>query len=86
MKMMTTMMMIPKWQWKNNGNNKETDLELIPKMMDIVSDTDNVTAGIADMFMDDAPATQLLDNVEAAIKNVVDTEWHFIKLQKVLCT
>jgi len=39
----------------------------------MVSDKNNVTGAIVDMFLDDAPATQLPGTVEAAVKNVVDT-------------
>ena len=39
----------------------------------MVSDKNNVTGAIVDMFLDDAPATHLLGTVEAAVKNVVDT-------------
>ena len=39
----------------------------------MVSDKNNVTSAIVDMFLDDAPATQLLGTVEAVVKNVVNT-------------
>jgi len=39
--------------------------------MDMVADKSN--AGIVDMVMDNAPATQLPGTVEAVIKNVINT-------------
>jgi len=64
-------MMNPKLREENE--KEEADMELIQKLMEMVSDKNNVTRAIVGMFMDDAPATQLPGIVEAAIKNVVDT-------------
>jgi len=48
-------MMIPKMMM----TKKKADPGLIQKLTDMVSDKNNVTGAIVDMFMDDAPATQL---------------------------
>jgi len=58
---------------EENKNKEEANLEAIQKFKEMVSDKNNVTGAIVDMFLDDAPATQLPGTVEAAVKNVVNT-------------
>jgi len=66
-------MMNPTMKMKKKIKEEEPSPEAIQKFKEMVSDKNNVTGAIVDMFLDDAPVTQLLGTVEAAVKNVVNT-------------
>jgi len=55
----------------NDGDDEEETVS--NKVIERVSDKNNVTITIVDLFLDDAPAMELPGTLEAAIKNVVDT-------------
>jgi len=57
---------------KHNDDDDEEET-VSNKVIERVSDKNNVTITIVDLFLDDAPATELPGTLEAAIKNVVDT-------------
>ncbi len=55
----------------NDGDDEEETVS--NKVIERVTDKNNVTITIVDLFLDDAPAMELPGTLEAAIKNVVDT-------------
>jgi len=57
---------------KHNDDDDEEET-VSNKVIERVSDKNNVTITIVDLFLDDAPAMELPGTLEAAIKNVVDT-------------